>query len=168
MQEAQEKIEKLAVADPTVDIYVCEVSGDDANKGLAKTDPLKTAIQAFHLNSNPRIFVRKALEGADAEWKEISGAGLKKAKKGWELAKKKADKEGERMKKEAEDKDKKAEEERKRLEESKAVKITRDSSLPAAEKVPHHFPTIISTWPEYNRLIIWGNEGVYKNFARVC
>ncbi len=133
-QPPTEQLKNLSVAEK--EFYVCEVSGnDELNSGLSQDSPLKTPIQAFFLHENPKIYVRKALEGEDSEWKEISGAGLKKAKKGWEVVKKKQGKEEERKKKEAEDKDKKAEEELKRLEEAKSVKITRVQGVSPAEKV---------------------------------
>jgi len=76
--------------------------------------------------------VRKSVGEEDSTFKEISGAGLKKAKKGFEAAKKKAEKEEERKKKNARAAFAKTEEELRRLEEAKSIILTRNPSLEIA------------------------------------
>lgn len=60
---------------------------------------------------------------------------MKKAKKGYEVNKKKAEKAAEKESKDAEDRVKRAEEEAKKIEEAKSVKLVEDPSLPKAKKV---------------------------------
>lgn len=75
------------------------------------------------------------MEGEESGFHEISGAALKKAKKGLEVQKKKQQKELEKAKREAELAAQKSEEEMRRLEESKSIVLKEDPSWPAAVTV---------------------------------
>jgi asparaginyl-tRNA synthetase len=104
------KTEKLSVSGDTR--YVCELHGDDQATGLTQDKPLKTATAALELGAGT-IMIRR--DGK--EYAPISGAALKKAKKGLEVQKRKAGKEADKKAKEAE----LAEAEQRRLEESKKI-----------------------------------------------
>lgn len=121
-------LDKLSLCDT---LYVCEVQGSDETGKGTETEPFKTPIRALEVNESAKILVRKALEGDEAGFNEISGAGLKKAKKGLELLKKKQVKEQERLLKETQA----AAAEQRRLEESKSIKLEQNPALPAAQKV---------------------------------
>jgi asparaginyl-tRNA synthetase len=125
-------MEKLSLSDT---LYVCEVQGSDETGKGNESSPFKSPIRALEVNESAKILVRKALQGEEAGFKEISGAGLKKAKKGLELLKKKLVKEQERSAKEADQ----AAEEQRRLEESKAIQLVQDTKLPVARKVNPHY-----------------------------
>lgn len=112
---------------PSITLYVDEAAGSDDADGTPEA-PLKTAVAALDkvAGAPVAIKVRK-----DAEWADISGAGLKKARKAWETAVSKRKKAEEAAKKAGDAE----EEERRRLEESKKIKLEQDASLPAAKKV---------------------------------
>ena len=136
-QQAQAQIEKLSIAsDPQQTVYVCEIEGSDETGTGTQQLPFKSAVQAFSVASNPKILIRKPAEDdstaavpvAQLEYKEISGAALKKAKKGYELLKKKQEKDDEKRKRDAEQAALKADEDRKRFELAKSIKLVRDPS----------------------------------------
>lgn len=112
------------------EVYVHEVTGVDA-AGAAGTQeaPFKTAAFALFTKEDAKVFVYKKDEEADG-YVEISASALKKAKKGVEGLKKKAEKA-----KAAEELavSKAAEDAAKKLEALK-IEIKQDSSLPTAAK----------------------------------
>ncbi|KAJ3065224.1 hypothetical protein HDU98_011394 [Podochytrium sp. JEL0797] len=117
-------------------LHVCEVSGHDANGSGSEKMPFKTAVRAMQACSGAddvQLLVRKDLvEG----FKEISGAGKKKAKKLWEGEEKKKAKAEEMKAKEAADKLARAGEDAKRLEEAKNIKLVNDEeTLGVATKI---------------------------------
>lgn len=123
---------------PVATLYVDEAAGSDETGDGTESSPLKSAIAALERVSGATVAikVRKPAEGdAAAEWQDISGAGLKKARKGYETAVAKKKKAEEAAKKLGDDKAKAEEEERRRIEESKKIRLEQDPSLPAAEKV---------------------------------
>jgi asparaginyl-tRNA synthetase len=111
-------------------VYVDETAGSDEKGDGTEASPYATAVVALDgpHGSEVTIFIRKA--PAD-EYAPISGAALKRAKKGLESQKEKL--------KKAEAAAAKAEQERlreeKKLEESKKIILTEDLSLPTAIKV---------------------------------
>ncbi|KAI9145451.1 hypothetical protein BKA69DRAFT_584178 [Paraphysoderma sedebokerense] len=124
-------MEKISISGP--EIFVCELCGSDSNDGKSSTSPLKTPLKALELYGEEiKISVRKDEQEG---FKLISGAALKKAKKAFEVAKKKAAKEEEKKKVEAEKAKAKEEEEKRRLEEAKSVVFKEDMSLPKAKKI---------------------------------
>ena len=94
-------------------------------------------MRALEVDENAAIQVRKVLEGEGAGYAEISGAALKKAKKGLDVQRKKLQKEAEKAKRDAELAAQKSEEEKRRLEESKSIVLQEDGSWPAATAVSH-------------------------------
>ena len=139
-QNLSEQTAKLTLTD----IYVDETSGSDTQGTGTKDAPFKTPSHAFSTCASPRILIKQHPEDSAYEsvtathsqsWQEISGAGLKKAKKGWELLKRKQDKEEERLKKEKESSHVKADEEAKRLEASKSIVFKRPKGCKVAVKV---------------------------------
>ncbi|ORY49886.1 asparaginyl-tRNA synthetase [Rhizoclosmatium globosum] len=126
-------------------IHVCEVSGHDTNGAGTEKMPFKTALramQAINGSEEIQILVRKDLvEG----FKEISGAGKKKAKKLWEGEEKKRVKAEELKAKEAAEKAARAGDDAKRLEEAKSIKLVNDESLGVATK-PNLIYIPISGW----------------------
>lgn len=123
-------------------LYVCEVTGDDAkNDGTTTQKPLKTPVRAIELGAGT-ILVRKATEGEGSEYASISGAALKKAKKAYEVNKRKAEKEVERLAKEAELAAQKAESEQKRLEDAKKL-VLKKPDTPATKVSLRRFTLIL-------------------------
>ncbi|KAI9030517.1 hypothetical protein DFJ74DRAFT_656865 [Hyaloraphidium curvatum] len=125
-------------AAPAATLYVDETAGSDETGDGTEGAPLKSAVAAIERVSgaNVAIKVRKPGEGgAPAEWQDISGAGLKKARKGYEVNAAKKKKAEEAAKKLGDDKLKAEEEEKRKLEESKKIKLEQDPSLPAATKI---------------------------------
>ncbi|KAI9307482.1 hypothetical protein BJ944DRAFT_261853 [Cunninghamella echinulata] len=126
--QISEATEKLAISET---VYIDEVEGSDDNNGT-EASPLKTPLKALEKHGeNIKILVKKDAEG----YKDISGAALKKAKKGLVELQRKLKKQEEQKKKQEEDLKKKQEEEAKVLERAKAIVLTEDSSLPKAEKI---------------------------------
>lgn len=112
-------------------VYVDEIAGFDENEGT-EASPLKTALKALEKHGESiKIVVKKDEEG----YKDISGAALKKAKKGLVELQRKLKKQEEQKKKQEEDLKKKKEEEAKALEQAKSIVLTEDTSLPKAQKV---------------------------------
>ncbi len=109
--------------------YVNDSAGVDATSANGtKEQPFKTPAYAVYTSDQAKIFVYKAEEN---DYLEISASALKKAKKGADGLRKKAEK----SKKLAEDKAKKdAEDARKKLE-ALSITITEDPSLPEAKSV---------------------------------
>ncbi|CEH11763.1 asparaginyl-trna synthetase [Ceraceosorus bombacis] len=115
-------------------VHVDETAGSDETGTGSAEKPFLTAVTAL-VSAGPtaRVLVRKApAEGtappADADaagYQPISGAGLKRAKKGYEVAIKKQQKEAEKSKGETS----KAEDESKRLEDSKQVVLSKPEDL---------------------------------------
>ncbi|ORX47747.1 asparaginyl-tRNA synthetase [Hesseltinella vesiculosa] len=128
MAEVTEAASKLSLGET---VYIDEVGGSDDNSGV-ESSPLKTAIKALEkFGDNAKILVKKDDEG----FKDISGAALKKAKKGLELQQKKLKKQQEQLEKQASQDKEKAEEHAKMLERAKAVVLKEDASLPKAEQI---------------------------------
>ncbi|KAJ3087095.1 hypothetical protein HK100_008483, partial [Physocladia obscura] len=116
-------------------IHVCEISGHDTSGAGTEKMPFKTTLRAMQESKgsdNIRIVVRKDLvEG----FKEISGAGKKKAKKLWETEEKKRIKAEEQKIKDAAEKAARAEEDAKKLEEAKSIILVNDCSLGVPTKI---------------------------------
>ncbi|KAJ3340376.1 hypothetical protein HDU93_007101 [Gonapodya sp. JEL0774] len=153
-------------------LYIDESGGSDESGSGSETSPFKTALAAFLRvsTSHPTINIDdvKIKVKKDSEWTDISKAGLKKAKSGYETTLKKIRKEEERKAKEAEDK---AGEE-KRLEESKKVIIKMDHSLPQAKQIKIRDATahrntrvVVAGWVHRHRvqgkdlMFIWLRDG---------
>ncbi|KAJ1680013.1 asparagine--tRNA ligase [Spiromyces aspiralis] len=131
-------VEQLSLKDSPV-VHVDEVGGsDEAGTGLASA-PFKTSVRAVAVvealpadkQAGCKIVVKK---GGETEYKEISGAALKKAKKLHEGNKKKAAKLAEKQLAAEKQAQNKQEEEVRRLEESKKIKLEQDPSLLAPIK----------------------------------
>ncbi|KAJ1917204.1 asparagine--tRNA ligase [Mycoemilia scoparia] len=136
---ASQIAQNLVLAD-TPAIHVDEVKGNDqTGKGTIES-PLKTTVSAVavleaipaNVQSSFSIVVKK---DGETEYKDISGAALKKAKKTHEINKKKAQKNEERGAKEEAAVAAKAHEEARKLEDSKKIKLEQDPSLPAPVEV---------------------------------
>ncbi|KAI8841316.1 hypothetical protein BC829DRAFT_492526 [Chytridium lagenaria] len=116
-------------------VYVCEQKGDDTTGAGTETSPFKTplrALESVNGDENVKIQVRKV----EAEgYQPISGAALKKAKKGWELNEKKKQKAAAAAAKDADEAASKAADEARRLEEAKNVVLTQDASLPKSKNI---------------------------------
>ncbi|CEP19536.1 hypothetical protein [Parasitella parasitica] len=113
-------------------VFVDEIDGCDTSGNGTEATPFKSSIKALEAKGdNIKIQLKKDAEG----FKEISGAALKKAKKGLVEQQKKAKKLAEQQAKENADLKKKQEDEAKALEYAKSIKLTEDKSLPNAEKI---------------------------------
>ncbi|CDR46603.1 CYFA0S24e00914g1_1 [Cyberlindnera fabianii] len=112
--------------------YINETTGSDAPGAGSEDKPYQTAAYAvFEQGDSAKFLVyKKAEEETPAGYFEISGAGLKKAKKGADGLKKKAEKakaaEEQRLKKEADEAAKKLA--------AMKIEIKEDESLPKATK----------------------------------
>lgn len=118
-------------------MYICEISGDDETGLGTKEKPFKTAIKGIEvlqnqINQASQIQIRKSIE---EDYQEISGAGLKKAKKGYEINLKKLGKSHAKALADQEIAEKSKLEELKRLEDAKNIHLKLDSTLPQAHKV---------------------------------
>ncbi|KAJ3147834.1 hypothetical protein HK101_002194 [Irineochytrium annulatum] len=114
-------------------IHVCELTGNDAEGLGSEKMPFRTPIRAIALESaqgsgQANIKVRK--DHVDG-YKAISGAALKKARRGYE----KVQKERETEEKARKDKEARAREELKRLEEAKSVVLVQHEGLAEPLKV---------------------------------
>jgi len=116
------------------EIFVCEITGSDETGKGSKNLPFKTPVKAFESQQGGpcQILIRKVTE---EEFKVISQAAYKKAKKGYEVNEKKKKKLDAISVAEAEVAKQQALEEEQRLEEAKKVILTEDLSLPKAVKV---------------------------------
>jgi asparaginyl-tRNA synthetase len=99
-------------------LYICEEKGNDEHGNGSQNSPYKTSVAALMKNENAKLMVRKA---ANDPYSDISGAALKKAKKGVEVLKKKEQREIELEKK----KEQQMEDEKKKLEASKSIVLPR-------------------------------------------
>lgn len=114
-------------------VYVNEQSGKDTAeiKGTEQ-EPFQTPAFALFQQPDAKVLIYKKLEETEQyEYTEISASALKKAKKGAEGLKKKAEK---AAKAEQEQKAK-AEEAAKKLAELETITIEEDTSLPTAKKI---------------------------------
>jgi asparaginyl-tRNA synthetase len=109
---------------------VDETAGSDDKGDGTESSPYATPVTALAgpQGAEVAIFIRKA--PAD-EYAPISGAALKRAKKGLEQQKEKAKKAKAAAAKEAQERQREAQ----KLEESKKIVLKEDPSLPAAIKV---------------------------------
>ncbi|KAI9366035.1 hypothetical protein DFJ73DRAFT_806814 [Zopfochytrium polystomum] len=123
------------MTDGTTKLFVCEIAGHDQEGVGSEKMPFRTplrALESVNGNESVAIMVRKDhVEG----FVPISGAALKKAKKGWETNEKKRVKAEEQAKKNAELAATRAAEEAKKLEEAKSVVLVNDPALPAPVKI---------------------------------
>ncbi|CDK25482.1 unnamed protein product [Kuraishia capsulata CBS 1993] len=111
------------------ELYVKESTGVDSQEITgSKEQPFKTPAFALYVSPEAKLFVFKPEEDS---YQEISASALKKAKKGAEGLKKKAEKEKIAEEQKAK---KDAEETAKRLEAMK-ISIVEDKTLPKAEKI---------------------------------
>ncbi len=117
-------------------MYVCEVQGSDETGTGIESLPFKTAVKVLEFingnEENVSILVRKSMEEG---FQDISGAGLKKARKVYETNQRKAAKAAERAVADAEKSEKEAADEANRIENAKSIVLTQDASLPVAQKV---------------------------------
>ncbi|KAG9119216.1 hypothetical protein FRC07_005848, partial [Ceratobasidium sp. 392] len=130
VDKVAEQAEKLSItSSDKPKVYVDETAGSDDKGDGTEASPYATPVAALDgpHGADAAVFIRKA--PAD-EYAPISGAALKRAKKGLEQLKEKA--------KKAEALAAKAEQDRlreeKKLEESKKIVIKEDTSLPPAVK----------------------------------
>ncbi|KAG8716848.1 hypothetical protein FRC08_008685, partial [Ceratobasidium sp. 394] len=130
VDKVTEQAEKLGItSSDKPKVYVDEAAGSDDKGDGAETSPYATPITAL---GGPHgvevaIFIRKS--PAD-EYAPISGAALKRAKKGLEQLKEKAKKADAAAAKAEQDRLR----EEKKLEESKKIVIKEDTSLPPATR----------------------------------
>ncbi|CAE6507140.1 unnamed protein product [Rhizoctonia solani] len=110
-------------------VYVDETAGSDEKGDGTEVSPYATPVAALGgpQGAEATIFIRKA--PAD-EYAPISGAALKRAKKGLEQQREKSKKAEAAAAKEAQERLREAQ----KLEESKKIVLTEDSSLPASIK----------------------------------
>jgi asparaginyl-tRNA synthetase len=114
-------------------VYVNEKSGVDSTESKGtEASPYQTPAYALFVQTDAKVFVYKQVEdSAEFAYAEISASALKKAKKGAEGIKKKAEKqailEEQQKKKDAENAQKFAE--------LDLIKIVEDESLPQAKKI---------------------------------
>ncbi|KAI8330993.1 hypothetical protein BC941DRAFT_463312 [Chlamydoabsidia padenii] len=126
--QLSEVAEKLVT---TETIYIDELTGSDEGVGN-ETFPLKTVLKALEkYGENIKIVIKKDAE----DYKDISGAALKKAKKILLEQQRKLKKQEEQKDKQDADMKKKMEEEAKALERAKSIVLTQDPSLSKAEKI---------------------------------
>lgn len=127
-------MEKMSLKSESVPaVYVCEVSGSDETGKGTESEPFANALRALEFVKGGAVTILYRKD-ANSVYANISGAALKKAKKGYELALKKAQKAQEREALLASEAAKKADDERKRLEDAKKVLIVHDKSLPSPKK----------------------------------
>ncbi|TPX32790.1 asparagine---tRNA ligase [Synchytrium microbalum] len=115
-------------------LYVDETQGSDSDgRGTAKL-PYKSVLTALESIQGGKcyVFVRKRV---DADYAEISGAALKKARKTYEGNLKKAEKAAEKARMEEAEGAQRAAEEAARIEAAKSIVLSQDTSLPTATKI---------------------------------
>lgn len=121
-----QKVADVKIADGPI-FYVNESKGaDDSSADGSQEKPFKTPAYAVYVAANASIKVFK-----DEEYQPISPSAMKKAVKGAEGLRKKAEK----AKKLEEQKALKEIEDQKKIEASKHIVIKEDSSLPEAQKI---------------------------------
>ncbi len=109
-----------------------EKNGNDESGDGSDAKPFATPLKALESVRGAACQIKTRKEDG---WTDISGAGLKKAKKGYEGIVKKLEKQKEFEKKHAEQLAQAALDEAKRLEEAKKVILKSDDSLPSPKKV---------------------------------
>lgn len=129
-------------------LFICEQSGNDANDGKTHQTPVASPIIALKMNSNAQLMVRAKIDTNDidittVDFVEISGAGLKKAKKGVDAERKRLQKKEERKLKDTAEAQQKLDDERQRLEAARKVQLLQDPAWPVALK------SKISSCPSY-------------------
>ncbi|CAJ0744984.1 22220_t:CDS:10 [Entrophospora sp. SA101] len=126
--------EKLTLKDNTPHVYVDETQGSDETGDGTSTKPYQTALFALQKKGlDINILIKKTSE--DQEFKDISGAALKKAKKRVEDLAKKAKKQEEQKKSDKEKSKVQLEEEQRKLEEAKKIVLEQDPNLPTPVKI---------------------------------
>ncbi|CAE6425988.1 unnamed protein product [Rhizoctonia solani] len=130
VDKVTEQAEKLGLSSESMPkVYVDETAGSDDKGDGTEASPYATPVTALAgpQGAEVAIFIRKA--PAD-EYAPISGAALKRAKKGLEQQKEKAKKAEAAAAKESQERQREAQ----KLEESKKIVLKEDPSLPAAIK----------------------------------
>ncbi|CAE7233042.1 unnamed protein product [Rhizoctonia solani] len=130
VDKVAEQAEKLGLtSESKPKVYVDETAGSDDKGDGTETSPYATPVTALGgpQGAEVAIFIRKA---PTDEYVPISGAALKRAKKGLEQQREKAKKAEAAVAKEAQERLREAQ----KLEESKKIVLTEDSSLPASIK----------------------------------
>lgn len=113
-------------------VYVNEKTGADVADAGSESKPFQTPAFALYTSPDASLFVYKQIEDSEEyEYAEISASALKKAKKGADGLKKKAEKQA----KQDADQEKKLAEAAKKLAELDLIKIVEDTSLPAAKTI---------------------------------
>jgi len=113
-------------------VYVDEKQGNDESGDGSEAKPFAATIKALASVQGGACQIKMKTEDG---WTDISGAGLKKAKKGYEGLVKKLEKQKEAEQKAAQNAAQASADEAKRLEEAKKIVLKPDPSLPAAKKV---------------------------------
>lgn len=124
----EDKTEKLSINEIPADaIYVNESSGKDEDGASGtQTSPFASTAYALYKNAEAKVAIWK-----DDAYEMVSASALKKAKKGAEGLKKKADK----AVKALEQEEARKAEEAKKVDAAKSIVITEDSSLAPAKKI---------------------------------
>ncbi|RUS30713.1 hypothetical protein BC938DRAFT_479048 [Jimgerdemannia flammicorona] len=125
---------KLSLEDDATIVHVDETAGSDETGLGTTTSPYRSAVKALETHGEKiKILSRKSPE--EAEYKDISGSALKKAKKRVEEQQKKLKKQEDQRKKQEDEEANKKQQEELRLEEAKSIVLAKDASLPNAEKI---------------------------------
>ncbi|CUA67044.1 asparaginyl-tRNA synthetase [Rhizoctonia solani] len=129
VDKVTEQAEKIGLAENKPKVYVDETAGSDEKGDGTEASPYATPVAALGgpQGAEAAVFIRKA---PTDEYAPISGAALKRAKKGLEQQKEKAKKAEVAAAKEAQERLREAQ----KLEESKKIILTEDPSLPASIK----------------------------------
>ncbi|CAE6490332.1 asparagine--tRNA ligase [Rhizoctonia solani] len=130
VDKVTEQAEKLGLSSESKPkVYVDETTGSDDKGDGSEASPYVTPVAALGgpQGTEVAIFIRK---GPSDEYAPISGAALKRAKKGLEQQKEKAKKAEAAAAKEAQERQREAQ----KLEESKKIVLKEDPSLPSAIK----------------------------------
>lgn len=109
-------------------LFVCEVEGNDISGDGTSQQPFKTAIRALEHCEDGSIQCRKSLVGESSGFQEISGAALKKARKGLDVNRKKSVKEEERKLRDLQLSSEREATEQQKLENAKNIILSRDPS----------------------------------------
>ncbi|KAL1917584.1 uncharacterized protein VTP21DRAFT_3977 [Calcarisporiella thermophila] len=132
IKDMSASVEKLDLKDGPF-AFVDETSGNDENGNGTEELPYLTTVKALEKHGDTvRIQVRKS---AEENYKDISGAALKKAKKLLDAQLRKQKRLEEQRALDAEKAKAQAEEEARRLEEAKSIILEQDASLPEAKKI---------------------------------